>query len=395
MESLRAASFFAFDDSHAASMLALLPVYARLPSTWRMVGGLGERRPTQGSKQSAVVRLYRDGLAAAGGGGAGGGGGGGVEDLHGADGISAEAAADSAGAADSEAAAAAGSGARVVVHFRGRYKPWIRDTGSGALCVFLRGESESPCAVLWSRYASHAARTVGWKRPSATEAARASADAVAAAVAGAAEDAEPLGPPPLEADPLYAAPGASKDGEEEDDDDGDDGHQLAGAGASGERLVHVAVASSDPAPYGLMALVNSTFIHAKPATRPRLRVHVLARDATHAAALSAKLRRAFPPSRGRSSSSSVGSPTASSVRVHVAPAERLVKLKSRLTQLSLSIDPFNAPQLWLAGLLLEAEVPRVLLLSESSLVLTDVGELYAAVSEVEGGSISRATCCCC
>ena len=81
--------------------------------------------------------------------------------------------------------------------------------------------------------------------------------------------------------------------------------------------------------------------------------------------------------------------------MHVAPAERLVKLKSRLTQLSLSIDPFNAPQLWLAGLLLEAEVPRVLLLSESSLVLTDVGELYAAVSEVEGGSISRATCCCC
>ena len=305
---LRAASFFAHDDAHAPFLLALLPIFERLPPQWA-VGGIGQRRP-----RDQAGRLHPRRIIAGGG----------------------------------EASARA-------LHFSGRWKPWLRGSGTaaGALVECVTPSGVLPCAELWAQYARRAIRTLGWKLPTVAQAARASMTATAVAVAGSSEEAEPLGAPTIEADPKYAEP--SEVG------GADDGGADAAADAA---RVHVTIVCGEASPYGLLALLNSTLVHASPRTRARLRVRVFARDESHVALLSAKIAAALP--------------TDASIAVAAPPAERLAKLGGRLAQLNLPHEPFDLPLLWLHHALPPAEVPRTLLLSTDTIVLTDVAELAAA-----------------
>ena len=318
---LRAASFFAHNDAHAPLTLALLPVFARLPSHW-IAGGLGERRasPVETSRLRIVIAPHNR----------------------------------------------AGAEAPRALHFGGRWKPWLRGAvaqSAGALCVIPPSGREVPCAELWSMHARRAIHTLGWKLPTYAEAAKAIAVATAAAVAGSAEEADPFGPPLIEADSLYAAGKGGADG-------GDDEGVAADAGAA----VHVTIVCSDAAPYGLIALINSTIMHATRSTRARLRLHVIGRDAEHVGLLSAKIGAAFPQNDG------------GVITVTPPPVERLAKLSVRLAAIAggsaflpgISTDAFDHPLLWLPAALPPSEVPRTLLLASDTIVLTDIGELYSA-----------------
>ena len=317
----RAVPFFAFDDAHAPLLLALLPVYARLPpptgiaSGWRLLpaGGLGTD-----DHSGTRTRGDRD-----------------------------------------------PSGAYGERRRRSATRPWVLMPPSqaidssplaGAPC--FHPEMTTACIhQLREQYAGRTAqRASRFETPKKAE--RPYIGVGPARVADVAEEAEMVGAPPLQLDPHFA--------------DGTTGAHADAAGGHAP-LVHLTVACKAAAPYGLMALLNSTFTHARPATRERLRVHVVARDAASQSLLQAKVHDAFPAAWARHS-----------IRVLVAPGERLAKLHSRLAQLKAdSIDPFVFPQLWLPQLwptsAKDGERPpsRTLLLADDTLVLTDISELYA------------------
>ena len=327
---LRAASFFGHDDAHAPLLLALLPLYAPLPAEWA-IGGLGEARPRSAREEQQATALLAD---------------------MGVSTVRATASrrrvvplavrrkpsaprARHGDAREGELVAAK------ALHFSGRWKPWFRADGSisagggGAACVAMSSEAASPfpCADLWTPYASAGIAAVGWRQQTASEAARASLTTAIAAVAGGAPDeVETLGPPPLDADAALAP----------------------------QAMIHVTIVSGDDAPYGLIGAVNSTLAHAGTTTRARLHFHVVCKPGQQAS-LTSKLGAAF----------------ASEVAISVVPApdDKVAKLKPRLAQLGVEADPLDWPLLW-APHALKPDVPRTLLLSADTLVLTDVAELY-------------------
>ena len=343
---LRAAYFYAHDDSHAPLLLALLPVYAHLPPAWA-VRGLGERRPSK-SEQDKDDRL--------------------LSSLVGT------------------ATPLPDAGRRLVVvgvsnkngsvtpakavHFSGRWKPWLRGShASGPLCMHVaplrdadgaddgagNGGAGSvgvsmPCADLWVPYARRAVHMLEWRLPSVDEALHAAADATAAAVNGGKEAEQLSGTPRLEGDPSFSAAGDAEDG----------------------TLVHVTVVCGDSAPYGVAALVNSTLTHASGGTRAALRFHVVTRPELRDA-LSYKLHGALPGADGL-------------IAVSAMSDERLAKLAARLTPIGVTTDPFEMPLLWVHHAL-PADVPRTVLLSSDTLVLFDVRELYSAALNGKVGAV--------
>ena len=335
---LRAEPLFAHDDAQAALLLALLPVYARLPPVWA-IGELSERRvalPAEVEHGRSLLRSMRathsDSAAATAAGkrfvvlG--------VDD----DG-------ESGHRSSSSSRETGGVVAARAIHYSGHWKPWLRNARlSGVVwvpavandAVGVAAGASLPCADLWAGYARHAVRTLDWHAQTMAEAQHAASVAAAAAAVVAVHDEVDtigVGTPPLEADDTVAAADA----------------------------VHVAVVYGDNAPpYGLAALINSTVAHASATTRAKLRFHVVTRPEMRSA-LSRKLQAVF----GNLVSVSVVAP----------PAERLAKLTARLESLGLSADAFGMAPLWLSHTL--PGVPRTLLLSADALVLVDVAELHA------------------
>ena len=335
---LRAAPLFAHDDAHAPLALALLPVFMPLPAVW-LASGLGERaasrRAVEVEAEHAAARP--SGLAGE---------------------LAPPTAHPRASLPSGNPYARSGravSPARAV-HFSGRRKPWLRGASAiGATCVLSASVADGsvapgaslPCAELWSQYAKRAILMLGWKAPTAVEALRAATAATlaASAVGGKEDEDEPsTDAATLEADPIFAGGDGNGDGN--------------GGVGKGALPIHVAVACNDEAPYGLIALINSTLVHAAEGRKDALRFHVITRPPIRAA-LVRKLSAAFP--RLNVGGSAEGRRGAR-IAVTSAPAEKLTKLGAKLESFGISVDPFSMPLLWL-HVALPADVPRVLLLS--------------------------------
>lgn len=223
-----------------------------------------------------------------------------------------------------------------------------------------------PCRLVWEAYAGGAAAKLGWQRRTTGKTTHA-AEAVALAEARV----EPIdlpALPPLEPEGSEAAEDSGKGGGVRGG--GSAGVRAGGAGGKGGGWsggpTHVAIVCSEATPYGLVAAINSTIMHAAPLpARPAaasLRFHVLVPPGLQPA-LARKLVRIFPPP----------------VRLSVAspPADKLAKLGAKLTAVGVTSSPFDWPLLWL-HLALPAEAKRVLLLPPDALVRTDVRELTGA-----------------
>lgn len=337
---LRAEPLFAHDDAHAALLLALLPVYARLPPVWA-IGELSERRVAQSAEEEHGRFLLRS-----------------MRTPHSASAAATAAAGkrlvvlgvdddgESSGHRNSSSSRETGGVvAARAIHFNGPWKPWLRNARlAGVLCVpavandavGVAAGAVLPCADLWAGYARHAVLTLDWHAQTMAEARHAASVAAAAAVVAVHDEIDTIGvgTPPLEADATVAAADA----------------------------VHVTVVYGDNAPpYGLAALINSTVEHASVTTRAKLRFHVVTRPEMRSA-LSHKLQAVFD---------NLGI----SLSVVAPSAERLAKLTARLESLGLSADAFGMAPLWLSHTL--PGVPRTLLLSADALVLVDVAELHA------------------
>jgi hypothetical protein len=317
---LRSAPFFAHDDAHAPMLLALLPVYMRLPPEWA-VGGLGDRRIVS-SEESVRSRQL---LSASG-----------YKAVYGSQRRVIVLGAFGGNAVDGRVAPAK------AVHYSGPLKPWLKNGNvAGALCVHPLTNWSSPelidssstavaCAELWNAYARSAISTLRWTRLTLAEAARTRTRAAAAAAVVNAEDEDPLALPLLEADPLL-------DGTSDGGGNGQDANANIGGAPDGnvayasKPTVHVTIVNSDATPYGLFALINSTLTHASDRTRSRLQLRVIAR-AEQRQMLARKLRTAFPANVN--------------IEVSGPPEERLSKLGARLQTLGIDTDPFELPQLW-------------------------------------------------
>ena len=224
-------------------MLALLPLYRRLPREWN-VAHLGRRRLSD--PEIAHWRDFWKGR--------------GVR--------------YSATASGPTLVITAGGGlpAAKALHYHGRLKPWLLPGAKPLAEPLCRSLAEGgqpqprdePCRALWEPYAAEAIARLGLQRSGpGSAAARAELAALAEAKV------EPADMPrlaPLEQEAAEAAkPGA----------------------------VHVALLASAGPPYGLVAAINSTLAHAAAATLPRLRFHVLA-PPSEQPALARKLARIFP-----------------------------------------------------------------------------------------------------
>ena len=122
--------------------------------------------------------------------------------------------------------------------------------------------------------------------------------------------------------------------------------------------IHVAVVCIQSAPFGLVGLINSTAVH----TTARLHFHILTAPELKGH-LAAKLDR-LTWSR-RDLLTSVSSPH----------ANQLSKWRLKLASLGVATDVFSLSLLW-AVQAVPPSVTRALLLSDDTIVLTDVRELY-------------------
>ena len=317
-QNLRTSTLYAHETALPPLLLALLPLYAKLPLDWN-VAGLG-RRKLSGSERTYWAKYWT------------------------ARGAAYDAPADGPTLALVRAGGALGDRARAL-HFSGVFKPWFKGGGGGGQgggapvseCEVgdpPLSSTRVPCASLWAPYAAASARTLGWAAPNRSEAAARAERAVALAAATEPQD--------RALTPL-----------------------LEGGGAEVAALpVTVAIASGSAAPYGAVAAINSTLAHASAATRRRLRIHVFTPADVHDA-ISRKLGRIF----------AAGADGVPSIAVRPAPVERLAKLASRLAAIGVSVPPFEMPLLWLPATL-GPEVSRALVLADDAVLLTDAAELH-------------------
>ena len=221
-------------------------------------------------------------------------------------------------------------GGAAVLHYSGKFKPWLGGGGGGKQGVAeceAPGGARQPCKELWEPYAARALQTLTWRQPTAAgAAARAAAAAVAEAGTDRA-DVAPLAPLPQE---------------------------MRAEVARGFMYVAV-VSDAEEAPYGVFGMINSSLVHC---TSPK-RLHFMV-VAARPELLSRQLGRAFPDA---------------SISVLSAPYERLARLEARLAPLGVRTPPLQMPLLWLPYVL-PAEVGRTLLLSADTLVLTDLAEVW-------------------
>ncbi len=293
----RQANLYRHDNAAVPIMLALLPLYAKLPAHWN-VGTPEFRRVLPAQAEYWAGYWSERGVR--------------YEPARGET-------VTITGAVRSVVGGATLAPPASIVHFTGREKPWLAENsaiysgpspfmcreaptlaGPGARPVTT---GDTPCASLWHRYGGYLLSAVGWDRPDMLQSAEAAANAAVAAGATAGDE-MPL--PPIEADPVLSERGA----------------------------VHVTIASAQHPPYGLFVAINSTLTHASAATLEQLRILVVAPDVERQVGLSLKLRRLFPTLR--------------SLDVVLAPATKISELKRKLINFHVPVTALWAsPLLWI------------------------------------------------
>uniref|UniRef100_A0A6U5JRB2 Uncharacterized protein n=1 Tax=Calcidiscus leptoporus TaxID=127549 RepID=A0A6U5JRB2_9EUKA len=312
---LRSSNLYKHDSPLAPLLLALLPIYKRLPRAWN-IAGLG-RRKLSSEELKAWQRFWQN--------------------------VGVRYDANPQAPALILTGAAGGIPAAKLLHFSGRFKPWLTPVPSAvrsdgrAVEARCREEpasasaSDVRCASLWVPHGDEAAGALGWSRRDVQGAALVAA---AAAAAASGTHTSELSAPPLQQEDLS---------------------QLPSDGA-----VHVTIVAEEAAPFGLVAVINSTVAHVSAERLRALHFHVIVPAALQVLT-SRKLGRIFPPEL--------------LVSVTAAPESRLDKLASRLYAVGIATSPMELPLLWL-HLVLPADVHRTLLLPADSLVLTDISELH-------------------